>query len=172
MPSSSEASRNIAGALARENLVFVENQLDTFRWSREIYDRLVSVRSRWSDEERQWLWLAHHQSTVLGVRRLLDQDDRSLSLAGLIRSVGRAGAKLSPARGEALPSSDEIEADLKQLEDVGSLIAQFANKFIAHRDRNDTETAVPDLSDIDHAIEEMERISARYRSLLTANAQG
>ena len=127
------------------------NQLQALAWSRSVYWR-ISSRDGMSEEERHWLWWNHQRMAFVDFRRFFDNDDRSVSIKGLLRAIRDSGYDLELPFGGRLPSRNEIESDLGVLNRIWNKFETFANKCIAHTDRTDQPRRAPSLEELDLAL--------------------
>ena len=141
------------------DLHFVENQLRTLTWSREVYGQLLAS-NRLNEEERHWLWYNHLQAAVLAVRRLLDRDPRSVSLASVLARLNEA---------PEFRGSQQLRSDLQRLAELRTATESFANKYVAHADRSGPVGRAPGFEVIDEWDQTLRSIFLRWRTLLTDN---
>lgn len=145
-----------------------------------------------------WLMTNYAVATAIGIRRQLDRDPRSVSLANLLADISRSirinPDVLSRSAIEHLPPSllkraeeefdrlagvgtskiraSHVELDLKKLVENIAIkeIALFVNKRIAHRDSAAVQKRM--LGELDECLMLLARLVDRYLLLLTGHTSG
>ena len=156
---------------AMNDLLVVENQLHALTWSRGVYERITAAPDTpcLSEEVRHWLWWNHYRIALVDIRRLVDHDQRSSSLVGIVRAIQDHRGAIRASVGRELPNSGEVESDIERLELIRGVIAGLASKWVAHSDRVGVPTRAPDFADLDRARGVVREVFLKYRALLTGN---
>ena len=120
--------------------------------------RLLTIRSAFFDMLND----AYAHSAAMRVRRLVDKDNRTISLRGLL--------KLSkyPDLLKGRVSADELAADSDELEQGTSKVTDYVDQFIAHHDRSPVATA-PIHRELNAAIELLIRLLRKYYAVLAGS---
>lgn len=139
-----------------------------------------------------WMRINYVIALSIGVRRLADPSEDSLSLWRLLyevlehpgvinRRAHRALYRGVPfvhadrtfdnlvGRGRGTLSQRTVRADLRAIEDAHRRIRRFVNKRIAHRTRPGAILHLPTYGDLNSALETFDRVLCKYYTLLTAS---
>jgi hypothetical protein len=148
--------------------------------------RLLQHRGRFQFLDRVWRW--YGQAMALAVRRQLDPDRRSASLRVLLRELrARPTAyrvetlrQLSPhasdeaiaSLGRAIKNANgsidvgQVDQDLRALDEVGTQVAEFVNRHVAHTNFNPSrDVTAPRYLEINVAFDNLETIAGKYFGL-------
>lgn len=180
----------------RRDLKRIREEVGQLAWSKAIHDRVreivngnpsINVHNRFYG----WLSLTYVDSQLIGIRRQLDRDKRSVSLASFIHSLTAGCAQLTreahvslyaegldrPANmtfdglagegADVYPASRLHEA-AEALERIRGVHGRYMNKRLAHSDRDPLEEPLPTYGELDNAVDELERLVIHYHLLLEA----
>ena len=140
----------------------------------------------------QWMGIVYPSSTVIGIRRQLDMDKRSISFARLLTEIINNPETISRERfialykdsglSEEIPNRHfdrfsgvglsfidkvEVESDLIILREKTKNISKFANKRIAHCDKANFKN-LPTFAELDECLNYLESLLNKYLSMLRA----
>lgn len=139
-----------------------------------------------------WMCNNYMVSTPIGLRRLTDQDKRSVSLWRLLyeilenpgvinretykalyrsdmQSLGDTAFDLVIGKGRKNLSKTQVKSDLCAIEKAEERIRRLVNKKIAHTHLNPHAIKkLPTLNDLDQALNTIDKVFCKYYLLLTA----
>jgi hypothetical protein len=121
--------------------------------------RLLTIRSALFDMLND----AYAHSAAMRVRRLVDKDNRTISLRGLLKELSKY-----PDLSKGRVSADELAADINELDQGTSKVKDYVDQFIAHRDRSPVATA-PIHRELNAAIELLIRLLRKYYGVLAGS---
>jgi hypothetical protein len=121
--------------------------------------RLLTIRSAFFDMLND----AYAHSTAMRVRRLVDKDNRTISLRGLLKELSKY-----PDLSKDRVSADELTADINELDQGTSKVKDYVDQFIAHHDRSPVATA-PIHRELNAAIELLIRLLRKYYGVLAGS---
>jgi hypothetical protein len=121
--------------------------------------RLLTIRSAFFDMVND----AYAHSAAMRVRRLVDKNNRTISLRGLLNELSRYPELL-----EGRVSAVELAADNKELDQATSKVKDYVDQFIAHHDRSPVATA-PIHRELNAAIELLIRLLRKYYGALAGS---
>jgi len=178
----------------------LEDPIQDLVISRKLYEDLgeivkANAAARVPADFHVWLAKNYAVSIAVGVRRLLDEDADSLSVARLLTDIRahnksitrrshrhwmrRAPVEVSDAHfdelagsGSAFLPKHEPAADLSRLKKAGAATIDMVNKRIAHMDIDGRtrRRRLPRFKDTYAAIDEIEAVYLKYRALLTGKS--
>lgn len=143
-----------------------------------------------------WMCNNYMDSAPIGLRRLTDQDKRSISLwrmlyeilenPGVInretykslyslemQSLGDTGFDHVIGKGRKKLSKTQVRSDLRAIEEAEERIRRLVNKKIAHTHLNrHAIKKLPTLNELDQALNTLDKILCKYYLLLTACEMG
>jgi hypothetical protein len=184
----------------RRDIVLIEESVrdlviddHLFRSSMEILNKNDRMLVR-GQTGHQWILRTYGRNVVVGIRRMLDSDRRSLSLVNLLRQVGAHNRVLCLQRftrsylryrhdregwretaqhefqdlvgDQEFITKRQVRADLAQLARHWRKLERVTHKRIAHYEPRRRIGKEPLWSDIHGAIEALERMVIRYLWLL------
>jgi hypothetical protein len=120
--------------------------------------RLLTIRSAFFDMLND----AYAHSAAMRVRRLVDKDNRTISLRGLLKELSKY-----PDLSKGV-SADELAADINELDQGTSKVKDYVDQFIAHHDRLPVATA-PIHRELNAAIELLIRLLRKYYGVLAGS---
>ncbi len=158
-----------------------------FRKSMEAAQKGGVVES--SNQVYKWARRVYATHASIGIRRLLDKDNRTYSLFLLLSKIEKNPQvitrrsfvfRYSPSRqGMGKGDFDNIadpnaislphhivQTDLDKLVAISNNIGPIVNKVIAHRERKTKGPTKPTWDEIHNAIEQIAQMSARYQLIL------
>lgn len=139
----------------------------------------------------EWMGFVYATHAVVGVRRHIDRDTRSESLIQMLETIENNCVAFTKIRFQRLypkhlralvavkvfkmfsgPRLDHVNPaivrkDIRTLKKAVRRIAHFTNKRVAHLDRSRLK-ALPTFDQLDHALNELERLVKKYALLLLA----
>ena len=121
--------------------------------------RLLMIRSAFFDMVND----AYAHSAAMRVRRLVDKDNRTISLRGLLNDLSKYPELLKGRVSEV-----ELAADSKELDQATSKVKDYVDQFIAHHDRSPVATA-PIHRELNAAIELLIRLLKKYYGVLAGS---
>ena len=121
--------------------------------------RLLTIRSAFFDMVND----AYAHSAAMRVRRLVDKDNRTISLRGLLTELSKYPELLKGRVSEV-----ELAADSKELDQATSKVRDYVDQFIAHHDRSPIATA-PIHRELNAAIELLIRLLRKYYGVLAGS---
>ncbi|MFZ1082362.1 MAG: hypothetical protein WAO19_10610 [Candidatus Kryptoniota bacterium] len=137
----------------------------------------------------EWIGYVYATHAVIGVRRQVDKDTRSVSLVQVLEVIEKNNAFFTVKRFQRLyPKSLKrnvaprvfkrfsgarlahlnpvfVSKDIRTLRKSIERIAHFTNKRVAHLDRS-AFRAVPTFDDLDYALDQLEKVVKNYMLLL------
>jgi hypothetical protein len=119
--------------------------------------RLLTMHSAFFDMMND----SYAHATASRVRRLLDRDQRTVSLRRLLDNIARYPDILT---GE--PTLRELKADLVALDTTCKEVKDYVDQFVAHHDRNST-AIVPTHRQLNEAVDTIIAKFRRYYAFLT-----
>lgn len=176
----------------------IREEITLLAWSTDIHERLrtivsanpaVNVHNQFYD----WLSRSYVDSQLVGLRRQLDRDKRSVSLANLIGSMvdhpellsreahlslysqemqfqgNHTFNLLAGSRSNTYPAA-KLHGALRALERVRSVHVKYMNKRLAHSDRAPFSGPLPTLRDLNAAVRKLEKLVIHYHRLFTAHS--
>jgi hypothetical protein len=167
-------------------------------WSTDIHERLRAIVSanpavNMHNQFYDWLSRSYVDSQLVGLRRQLDLDKRSVSLANLIGSMAKHPELLSREAHLSLYSQEmqfqgnhtfnllagaqsttypaaKLHGALRALERVRSVHGKYINKRLAHSDRAPLSGPLPTFRDLNAAVRKLEKLVIHYHLLFTAQS--
>lgn len=165
---------------------------------RVVWDGMQEVIGQNPDMPRhsvlwEYLFDTYTTSQAAAIRRLAETQDKSASLAQLLRQIGagnevvtrewwisgwptnwnqldeghRRFDALAGVAAVAFPAQQAVD-DLEALRTSAAKVKLFVDRYIAHIDRRGLDReAAPSLQDLDHAIDLIRTLYVRYSELLT-----
>jgi len=139
--------------------------------SREIYlqmQEIIISNNNINKSNRFYDWISKNygDAAILALRRLVENNsrDKPHSLLVLINDIKENKQIAS----EKFPDLTEnfIETDLKNIEQINRIIKDYADKNIAHKDKNPSKL-IPTFNNIYTCINLVEIITKRYYLILT-----
>lgn len=121
--------------------------------------RLLMIRTAFFDMVND----AYAHSAAMRVRRLVDKDNRTISLRGLLNDLSKYPELLKGRVSEV-----ELAADSKELDQATSKVKDYVHQFIAHHDRSPVATA-PIHRELNAAIELLIRLLKKYYGALAGS---
>lgn len=121
--------------------------------------RLLTIRSAFFDMLND----AYAHSAAMRVRRLVDEDNRTISLRRLLKDLSKYPDLL---RGQV--TEVELAKDNDELDSATLKVKDYVDQFIAHHDRSPV-AAVPIHRDLDAAIELLKRLLKKYHGVLAGS---
>ena len=121
--------------------------------------RLLMIRSAFFDMVND----AYAHSAAMRVRRLVDKDNRTISLRGLLNDLSKYPELLKGRVSEV-----ELAADSKELDQATSKVKDYVDQFVAHHDRSPVATA-PIHRELNAAIELLIRLLKKYYGVLAGS---
>ncbi len=121
--------------------------------------RLLTIRSAFFDMLND----AYAHSAAMRIRRLVDEDNRTISLRRLLEDLSKYPDLL---RGQV--SEAELAEDSYKLDRATSKVKGYVDQFIAHHDGSPVATA-PIHRDLDAAIELLKRLLKKYYGVLAGS---
>jgi len=118
--------------------------------------RLLTIRSAFFDMLND----AYAHSAAMRVRRLVDKDNRTISLRSLLKELSKYPDSLGGRISEV-----ELAADTEELDQATSKVKDYVDQFIAHHDRSPVATA-PIHRELNVAIELIIRLLRKYYGVL------
>jgi AbiU2 len=118
--------------------------------------RLLTIRSAFFDMLND----AYAHSAAMRVRRLVDKDNRTISLRSLLKELSKYPDSLGGRISEV-----ELAADTEELDQATSKVKDYVDQFIAHHDRSPVATA-PIHRELNVAIEVIIRLLRKYYGVL------
>lgn len=142
-----------------------------------------------SNEVYRWAMRVYATHAAIGIRRLLDKNDKTYSLFLLLSKIEKNPQvitrrsfvfRYSPSQRDmdmgdfdniAGPGASSlprhiVRADLDKLETISIKIRPIVNKVIAHRERKPKRLSRPTWDELHNAIEQIAQIYARYELIL------
>lgn len=180
----------------RADLASIREEVTQLAWSAAIHDRLREIVSanpavNVHNQFYGWLSRSYVDSQLIGIRRQLDRDKRSVSLANLIASMEGALALLTrdahlslyregmelPANrtfdllagkgADAYPAA-RLRGALRALDRVRAVHGRYMSKRLAHSDRAILEGRLPTYRDLSTAVAKLEKLVIHYHLLFEA----
>jgi hypothetical protein len=121
--------------------------------------RLLTIRSAFFDMLND----AYAHSAAMRVRRIVDKDNRTISLRGLLKELSKYPDLLKGRVSEV-----ELAADSDELDRATSKVKDYVDQFIAHHDRSPVATA-PIHRELNAAIELLIRLLRKYYGVLAGS---
>jgi hypothetical protein len=118
--------------------------------------RLMMIRSAFFDMLND----AYSHSAAMRVRRLVDKDNRTISLPKLLEEL-----KKYPELLEGQVADSELVADCAELDFVTAKVKDYVDQFVAHHDRSPI-AEVPIHRELNAAIELLIRLLRKYYDVL------
>jgi hypothetical protein len=138
-----------------------------------------------------WMASTYAASSVIGVRRQVDEDSRAISLLKLMREIRRSPEELTRERhldryrevnpemeeagdlefdrfaGQGNPHIDPggVQYDISELLKATEHLERYATKRVAHSDA-EAPPIIPSFDDLDRALDLLERLLKKYRLLI------
>lgn len=142
-----------------------------------------------SNQAYQWAIRAYATHSAVGIRRILDHDDRTYSLLLLLRKIERNPQVITrrsfklrysksnkelaeedfddiAGRGAKYLPRSVVQADLQKIETESNKIKPVVDKVMAHRDRRPKGLSRPTWQQLQDAISEVDRMCVRYCLIL------
>ena len=166
--------------------------------SKDIHDeirRLAAFNKQIMSPYRFYSWLVENyvDSVAIGIRRLDDNNKKSISLYRLIEDISTHREAITrdyyischstemqeyadkdfdnfANRKNNYVSKYKLNKDLNQLKRVVKRIRKFTNKWIAHRDLKRKKIKIPTHKDVDNALRDCDELFCKYFMLLTRNS--
>lgn len=162
-----------------------------FRRSMETAEKGGVIKS--SNEVYRWAMRVYATHAAIGIRRLLDKDDKTYSLFLLLSKIEKNPQvitrrsfvlRYSPPRRDigmgdfdriAGPSASSlprhiVRADLDKLGTISNKIRPIVNKVMAHYERKPKRLPKPTWGELHNAIEQIAQMCARYQLILNQEA--
>jgi hypothetical protein len=180
----------------RRDLDRIREEIEQLAWSKAIHERVRGIVNgnpaiNVGNQFYGWLSRSYVDSQLIGIRRQLDLDKRSVSLVNLIASMAEAPAQLTReahlslyregmaragnstfdglAGNEASVYPVALLHDAQQkLDQVRTVHGKYVNKRLAHSDRKILQGRLPTYRDLDNAVDELERLVIHYHLLFAA----
>ncbi|MFY9821679.1 MAG: hypothetical protein WAM82_09855 [Thermoanaerobaculia bacterium] len=180
----------------RADLASIREEVTQLAWSAATHGRLREIVSANPDinvhnQFYGWLSRSYVDSQLMGIRRQLDRDKRSVSLANLIASMEGASGLLTreahlslyresmerPAnrtfdllagKGDDVYPAARLRGALRALEQVRAVHGKYMNKRLAHLDRGPLEGRLPTYRDLSTAVGKLEKLVIHYHLLFEA----
>ena len=121
--------------------------------------RILSIRSAYLDMVRG----SYADSVSSRVRRLIDEDGRTISLRKLLVEL-RGYPDLFSREG----SSEELERDIEELHRTTRKIKDFVDQHVAHHQRNPVAT-VPTHRELNESIDTLIAVLRKYYAILAGS---
>lgn len=145
-----------------------------------------------------WMARLYNSSALIGIRRLVDRDKRSISFTRILEEIISHPQVLSRDRyvslwqtstlanweevankqydymiGESRKHIDpvEVEKELNKLERKAACIEEYATKRVAHYDKN-APKEVPTYQELDECMDYVEELTIKYWKLFFAEGYG
>jgi hypothetical protein len=179
----------------RSWIVQIADDLGNLFHSRDMFQGLNEIgqhNARIADPDAflEWVRLNYAIALSVGVRRLTDNDSRSISLARLLTELQaypqavtrvahssfypphlRETAAISSdnllGRGRRFLSRQLVRSDLARIRRAESRIRRFVNKRIAHRATAGAIRKLPTYAELHQSLDVLDRIVVKYYALLT-----
>jgi len=180
----------------RRWLTRIEDELTRLVISREIFTGVRDIvlpnpKIQNPSDFHDWLIHNYFATTSVAIRRLTDEDSRSVSLTRFLKDLEKHSAAVTrlshvcryPAwikeagntcfdhlAGRGRQSLDPAipHGDLEQIRDAEKRIRRFVNKRIAHLDKRNRRFRPQQFNELDSVIGVLERMFLKYKLLLTA----
>lgn len=144
----------------RDEVVDLATDRDIYwRFEREVVQRnrrLLTIRSAFLEMLRG----TYVDSATMRVRRLIDKDQRTISLRRLLVQLARY-----PDLIEGKLGVEALNRDAAELDSVGDKIKNYVDQHVAHHDRMQT-ALVPTHRDLNDAIDTVIRLLKKYYGVL------
>lgn len=158
-----------------------------FRKSMEAVDNGGVVKN--SNEVYRWAIRVYSTHAAIGLRRLLDSDDRTYSILLLLSKIEKNPQAITrrsfvlryprSQRDRAMLDFDDIaglnakslshqivETDLKKLHEISKRVRPIVDKVIAHRERKPKKLTRPTWQELHEAIDQVIQMCGRYNLIL------
>jgi hypothetical protein len=184
----SEADPKIQIWLGRLNRIEVD--VRDIGWSRDIFrDVLEMIRTNptinKANQFYDWIAVNYAHSMLMGIRRHVDRDTRSMSMARLLdemladcplltremhvalyrrdlRRVGESTFDRLAGCGEPTLPRKIVEDDIARIDTYRDLIKELADRRIAHLDKASKISKEPTFQELDEAIDGLRRLVEKY----------
>jgi AbiU2 len=178
-----------------KNLEKISNEISDLVLSKHVFQRIYEIVNDNNEINKGNLfydWLSKHygQSSLMGIRRLIDKNKKTLSLYVLLQDCAENNDKLSRSLHISLYSDEmkglgesqfddlagednnsfpksEIEKDIDKLENIRELLKSHINKKIAHLDKKE-HGKIPTLLEIYNSVDALVEIAHKYSLIFTA----
>ena len=170
--------------------VYVADLLKSRYFFLEVRKIFFETRTRGLDPLNdffKWIWKNYICSVLIGVRRLVDTDERCISLYNLLRKFKEKPELLSRARyvgfyqngdfqvansrfdefvgkGKSHIDPKEIQKEMKLLIQKSKKLTHYVNKRIAHTDKEKIEN-LPTYTELDDCIDYLKKLAEKYWNL-------
>lgn len=158
--------------------------------------QIVAANKKVQTPDLYFLWIKDNYAArvTIGIRRLIDADNRSISLTRLIKDISNNREALPrdyyissyrkwmkdagfadrdfdqfANRGKKYVSTYKLSRDIKRLASETRLMKKFADTWIAHCDLNQKNKVrrIPTFKDVSKTLESLDAVYCRYHLLLT-----
>lgn len=173
----------------------IRSEISELVLSRHVFQRIYEIVTINQEINKgnlfyDWLSKNYGQSSLMGIRRLIDKDKKTLSLYVLLQDCLENNNKLSRKLHISLYSDEmkglgenqfddlagknnnsfpksEIEKDIYKLDNIRELLKSHINKKIAHLDKKE-HGKIPTLLEIYNSVDTLVEIAHKYSLIITA----
>jgi hypothetical protein len=174
----------------------IREEVIELAWSATIYERvraMVAANPAINIQHHFHNWLSRNyvDAQLIGIRRQLDRDPRSISLFNLVTSMAGHSRQLTRTAhvslyrdgmerlghrtfdrlagpGKTTYPLARLNAAIRALEKIRATHGRYVNKRLAHSDRSALTGPLPTYRDLNNAVMKLQKLVIHYHLLFTA----